>query len=161
MKTQRQKNNTDSWVFSQSEDSFSLAHRFFLSVLHPCYVTYSKFLYIQTPPHPHRWCVGPQNIHLHHPLYHLLYVFFSFIFNKNKHRSLGRQCKSRNSVKLLRNALVGFMNIIFSSWLIAALSRRSPPPPLVFTSCSCFAFTPPSFWAFKFLSINEERTTRQ
>lgn len=95
------------------------------------------------PPHH---CVGPQNIHLlrlHH-LYHFLLFFF---FNTTN-RPLGRQCKSRNSVKLLRNAVVGFGNVIFSFccsdllpfYRVYVFSFLYLPPPVFFFCLYCLSF---------------------
>lgn len=123
-----------------------LAHYIFFSILHfpvmiHTVVSHSTF----KPPHH---CVGPQNIHLlrlHH-LYHFL--LFYFFFNTTN-RPLGRQCKSRNSVKLLRNAVVGFGNVIFSFccsdllpfYRVYVFSFLYLPPPLFSFFCLyCLSF---------------------
>lgn len=88
-------------VFSKWSFIF-LAHIFLHFATPTCKVTSSSTpLYIQLP-HP------PQNIHFH---LHLTFESSSkrfFFHQHNKHRPLGEQCKSRNSVKLLRNAVVMF-----------------------------------------------------
>lgn len=98
-------------TFLKVKFHFFWAHIFLHPTTLPSKVTSSSTtLYIHLPqPPPSAALVLPQNIHFHLHLRHfnhVLYLFFLFFFHQhNKHRPSGEQCKSRNSVKLLRNAL--------------------------------------------------------
>lgn len=140
----RCKKDTDSRVFSQSEVLVFSTLYFFLHSTLPCNDTYSsKPLYIQTPP----TTVLVPKIYIFFVC--IIFIIFScFFFFNTTNRPLGRQCKSRNSVKLLRNAVVGFGNVIFSFccsdllpfYRVYVFSFLYLPPPVFFFCLYCLSF---------------------